>query len=259
MKNLFKKYFLFISRYCRDTHPMSVSFLAVIFFIGIGVLVNKALDFDTGLLIFIITLACIAHGVIYSIVLSKYITIPRVFEEIEKVKEIKADESCYEILVSPEGKAIYLDDEPVWGKGDVYILILKEDDSEIYENSETDEFDLSFIYPVNIRFNSYFLKVRFGIKVHFKEDPDPQELYEKILMNYDLSINEYFLEEFNLANNFSENEKQVFKLLADKFINGSISRQFFIDSIGEKITFPNNIFSAIKSYSFFSVDDNLVI
>ncbi|MCX6792536.1 MAG: hypothetical protein NTY12_00765 [Candidatus Falkowbacteria bacterium] len=211
---------------------------------------------------FVIVLVLLALGYINGIFVSsgvkKYISMPSNRYQLESSRCLEKDESAYQIIVFEDGTVKYLY-EPVLSKGKIHLITLKTDEVEGLEDCESGKFSLSFTYSIRIKFDNYVLVPRFRIRFYFIDDPDPKELYNKIIENNERSINDYLLKEFQLINNFSESVKSSIKYLADELIADKISKQSFIKGIKLHIDFPKNLLSAIYKCDFVEKDEDVFI
>jgi len=263
MENLLKSYYLFSAKNASSFLVFLVTFFSGVALYGLLCAINLiAISTSSSFhlfLIFLVALSlCHVNGALVSAGIKKYISLPSSFWQLQASGYLDRGESAYEIFVSEDGSASYID-EPIIGKGTIYLVVLKPDRTEELEDSSVASFSLSFIYPIRIQLDNYALIVRFGIKADLIDDPDPQELYEKMLKSGKKHINDFLLESFKLVNNFSEGQLALMKLLADDLVGGKIDRSVFFERIKQQIVFPKELLSVIVQYSFAEFKENIFI
>jgi len=205
------------------------------------------------------------HAGVIKTVIIKYISTPLDPEEFEVEWVAQANNSYYQILVSREGKASYLN-EPVWAKGYIHLISYHYEVRDLYcyevcdvSQEHRSVFNLAFTYSIRLRFDVYTLVIRLPMRVGFTNDPSPQELYEKMLKHDKPYINSFLLEEFERVNNFSQDDIAAIKLLADYLLDSKISREDFFERVKTRLVFPEKVFSAISGYSFIVGAEDILI
>lgn len=166
LKNLFKRYFLFISWLFRSTYPVVAALTFAVFFIAVGVLLSLLLKIDTSIFVSISFLFCIAHYIIHSKLLSKYITMPCPEDFDSETSRI-----CKKLLILEHSILAVLVEKPILGKGEEYFVTWNEDLNE--------KLKINFDYSIHLEKFSLNLKMLAIIKLN-KESFNPQELYRMI-------------------------------------------------------------------------------